>query len=157
MRTATKGPAGPAGLPRQRLLLVDAGLVLAVLLVYLQAIGFGFVKVDDTTYVTGNPHVLGGLSWSGTKWAFSTFEASNWHPLTWISLMADAAIGGRGPRAYHVTNVLLHLASTLLLFHLLAGMTRSVWRSALVAALFAVHPLHVESVAWVAERKDVLS
>ena len=157
MRTATKAPPGRAELPRKPLLLATGGLVLAVVLVYFQATGFSFVKVDDTTYVTGNPHVLGGLTWSGARWALVTFEASNWHPLTWISLMADAEIGGAGPRSYHVTNVLLHLASTLLLFHVLARATRSVWRSALVAALFAVHPLHVESVAWVAERKDVLS
>ncbi len=157
MRTATKASPGPAQLPGKPVLLATAGLVLAVLLVYFQAIGFGFVKVDDTAYVTGNPRVLGGLTGSNIRWAFTTFEASNWHPLTWISLMADADLGGSAPRAYHLTNVLLHLASTLLLFHLLSRTTRSVWRSALVAALFAVHPLHVESVAWVAERKDVLS
>ncbi len=150
------GPASPAP-SRSRFVLIDAGLVLAVLLVYLQAIQFQFVKVDDGSYVTRNPHVLDGLSRSGVAWAFRTFEASNWHPLTWISLMADAELGGADPRVYHGTNVLLHLASTLLLFHLLQGMTRAVWRSALVAGLFAVHPLHVESVAWVAERKDVLS
>ncbi|HEX4824241.1 MAG TPA: tetratricopeptide repeat protein [Candidatus Polarisedimenticolaceae bacterium] len=135
----------------------DFGLTAATVAVYAQTVGFDFAGVDDPTYVTKNPHVLGGLTPGNVAWAFRTFEASNWHPLTWISLMLDATIGGRSPAVFHATNVILHVLATLLLFHVLAAMTRSAARSATVAALFALHPLHVESVAWISERKDVLS
>ena len=107
--------------------------------------------------MTENPQVLGGLTRANVVWAFTTFEASNWHPLTWLSLMVDIELGGPDPRVFHLTNVVLHIANTVLLFHLLVVMTGSRSRGAFVAALFAVHPLHVESVAWIAERKDVLS
>jgi hypothetical protein len=117
----------------------------------------GFVNMDDPLYVSGNPQVLAGLGWPGFVWALTTTSQVNWHPLTWLSLMLDATIGGADPRIYHATNLLLHLASTLLLFAVLARMTGCRLKSAFVAALFAVHPLHVESVAWIAERKDVLS
>src|SRR5262249_17794153 len=91
------------------------------------------------------------------SWALATYHANNWHPLTWISLQLDAQVFGLAPRGYHLTNLLLHTASVLLLFGVLRSMTGAVWRSAFVSALFGVHPLHVESVGWIAERKDVLS
>src|SRR5207249_5072393 len=112
---------------------------------------------DDPLYVTENPHVNQGLTWSGTIWAFSHSHATNWHPLTWLSHSLDVQLFGLRPGAHHLINLLFHAANTLLLFWVLKSMTGALWRSALVAALFAVHPLHVESVAWVAERKDVLS
>jgi tetratricopeptide (TPR) repeat protein len=116
-----------------------------------------FVHYDDPQYVTLNRHVSTGLTWENVGWAFRTGYASNWHPATWISHMLDAELFGLNPRWHHLTNLLLHIANVLLLFLVLTRMTGARWRSALVAALFAVHPLHVQSVAWVAERKDVLS
>jgi protein O-mannosyl-transferase len=101
--------------------------------------------------------VLGGLTWENVSWAFTTFHSANWHPLTWLSLMADATLSGTDPGGFHRTNVLLHLLDTELLFFVFWGMTGGFMESALVAALFGVHPLHVESVAWISERKDVLS
>jgi predicted negative regulator of RcsB-dependent stress response len=117
----------------------------------------GFIDFDDPLYVTENASVLAGLSPAGCVWAFRTTDAANWHPLTWLSLMLDASLGGANPRIYHATNLALHAANALLLFLVLFSMTGCRMRSAVVAALFAVHPLHVESVAWIAERKDVLS
>jgi hypothetical protein len=107
--------------------------------------------------VTNNSHVRQGLSLSGIAWAFSAFHAANWHPLTWLSHMLDASLFGLDPRGHHATSIALHAANTILLYAFLLRATGARWRSALAAALFAVHPLHVESVAWVAERKDVLS
>jgi hypothetical protein len=132
-------------------------LSVATLAVFAQVVGFDFVDYDDNLYVTANPHVQEGLTPAGVRWAFTTFAAANWHPLTWISLMLDWSIGGPGPRVFHLTNLILHLANTLLLFLVLDRMTGRRWPSAVTAALFAIHPLHVESVAWIAERKDVLS
>ena len=140
-----------------RTALIGALLAAAVLIVYGQAAGFDFVNIDDPGYVQNNEHVRAGLTRAGILWAFTATDQANWHPLTWISLMLDATVGGAGPRVFHLTNVALHLLSAWLLFLVLGRMTRAPWRSALVAALFAVHPLHVESVAWIAERKDVLS
>ena len=117
----------------------------------------GFVALDDSTYVTGNAQVQGGLTLEGLGWAFRTAHSANWHPLTWLSHMLDVQLYGLQPAGHHLTNLVLHLAATLLLFLLFSQMTGALWRSALVAALFALHPLHVESVAWVSERKDVLS
>jgi Tfp pilus assembly protein PilF len=125
--------------------------------VFAQTGNHQFINFDDTIYVTNNPHVQGGITADNVAWAFTSTAASNWHPLTWLSHMADVQLFGLNPRGHHLTSVLLHIASTLLLFLLLARLTGSVWRSLFVAALFALHPLHVESVAWVAERKDVLS
>ena len=116
-----------------------------------------FVNFDDTLYVTENTQTQAGLTIEGIRWAFTTYYAANWHPLTWISLMLDGQVYGLNPGGYHRTNLLLHLLSTLLLFHFLNRATHAAGKSLFVAALFAVHPLHVESVAWVAERKDVLS
>lgn len=116
-----------------------------------------FVKYDDAEYVTENPQVAAGLAWRGCQWAFSTFHAGNWHPVTWLSHMLDCRLFGLNPGAHHLTNLFFHVASAILLFLAFKRMT-GVWRqSAFVAALFALHPLHVESVAWVSERKDVLS
>ena len=120
-------------------------------------LGYPFLTYDDQQYVTENPHVQAGLSWSGLVWAFKSFYASNWHPLTWLSHMLDWQIYGSHAWGHHLTNVLLHAANSVLLFLVLRQMTGACWRSACVAALFAWHPLHVQSVAWIAERKDVLS
>jgi len=118
---------------------------------------FQFVSWDDTAYVTENRSVLAGLSWSNVAWAFTTDHGPYWHPLTWLSHMLDVQIYGTNASGHHVTNLLIHIANSILLFWLLRRLTGAEWRSAFVAALFAVHPLHVESVAWIAERKDVLS
>ena len=118
---------------------------------------FDFTNYDDTDYVTYNPAIQKGLTLAGVEWAFKTGHASNWHPLTWISHMADCGLYGLKPGGHHLTNLLFHTANAVLLFLVLLQLTGATWRSALVAALFAWHPLHVESVAWVSERKDVLS
>src|SRR6516165_5561321 len=106
-----------------------------------------FTDLDDNLYVTQNPHVLLGLSIDNARWAFETFHANNWHPLTWLSLQLDAELWGRASFGFHATNVLLHTANVLLLFGWLWRLTGRIGRSTVVAALFAVHPLHVESVA----------
>lgn len=116
-----------------------------------------FVTLDDPNYILDNPQVNQGLNWSGVKWAFTTGHASNWHPLTWVSHMADVEIFGLQSGAHHLVNLMFHLTNTLLLFTFLYRTTGATGRAALVAALFALHPLHVESVAWISERKDVLS
>jgi len=118
---------------------------------------FDFVNFDDQLYVTANPQVRAGLTWAGLVWAFSSSYAANWHPLTWLSHMADVESFGMNAGAHHLVSLAFHLINTLLVWLVLRRLTGSVFRSALVAALFGVHPLHVESVAWVAERKDVLS
>ncbi len=124
---------------------------------FLPMLDNGFVNWDDNTYVYENKHVQSGLTLEGVVWAFSTFECSNWHPLTWLSHMLDVEIYGLKPFGHHLSSLILHLINTLLLFLALRTMTGAFWRSAMAAALFAVHPQHVESVAWIAERKDVLS
>jgi protein O-mannosyl-transferase len=131
-------------------------LALFTLLLYLPVWQHGFIVYDDNLYVTENRMVQHGLSWAGVKWAFATLHASNWHPVTWLSHMLDFELFGANAGAHHLVNVVFHVANTLLLFLLLCRLTVSLWASALVAALFAWHPLHVESVAWIAERKDVL-
>jgi tetratricopeptide (TPR) repeat protein len=149
----------PPGLarPGRTDFLACAGLVAAVLIVYGRAVTFGFAPIDDAYYVWDNPFVKGGLSWAGIKYAFTTNQTANWHPLTWLSLMLDAQFGGAKAGVFHAVNVLLHAANSALLYLVLAAMTGRRGRSAVVAALFALHPLHVESVAWISERKDVLS
>lgn len=136
---------------------VPVFLAMAVLLAYWPVRRLGFVRFDDPTYVTENPHVLRGLTWPGVKWAFTSGYGANWHPLTWLSHMVDVQLYGLSAGGHHVSSVLLHAMSASLLFGVLFRMTGAVWRSAFVAAAFALHPIHVESVAWVAERKDVLS
>jgi tetratricopeptide (TPR) repeat protein len=132
-------------------------LVLGTLAVYLPAAHHGFSLYDDNDYVTDNPMVENGLTWAGIKWAFTTCHASNWHPLTWLSHMADCQFFSLDAGMHHSVNVLFHAANSVLLLLLLMRWTNAVWPGAFAAALFAWHPLHVESVAWVAERKDVLS
>ncbi len=137
--------------------LVALLLALTTLLVFLPAGGFQFVNFDDTDYITDNPVVKHGLTPAGLAWAFSGYHVSNWHPVTWLSHMMDCSLFGVNAGAHHFVNVLFHAANTALLFTLLWRLTQRLWPSALVAALFAWHPLHVESVAWISERKDVLS
>ena len=116
-----------------------------------------FIDFDDDLYVWANPYVRAGVNSESLGWAFTATEGGNWHPLTWLSHMVDCHLFGLNPGAHHLINVLFHAANTVLLFLVLRRMTRTLWRSAAVAALFAFHPLHVESVAWISERKDVLS
>jgi tetratricopeptide (TPR) repeat protein len=132
-------------------------LIAIVFLVFGQTVRHPFVNYDDNIYFSANPQIQVGLTGNGVIWAFRTGHGSNWHPLTWLSLMLDAQLFGTGPTGPHLTNVLLHAANTVLLFLLLGRLTGALWSSAFLAAIFASHPLHVESVAWVAERKDVLS
>jgi tetratricopeptide (TPR) repeat protein len=132
-------------------------LAFATIAVYWPVTHFDFINLDDRDYVSRNPVVAQGLNWRGMQWAFQTGHAANWHPLTWLSHMLDVQLFGMNPGAHHRTNVFFHAANTVLLFLVLRRMTNGFWQSMFVAALFAVHPLHVESVAWIAERKDVLS
>jgi tetratricopeptide (TPR) repeat protein len=133
-------------------------LVAAVAAVYLPVGGQDFFVFDDREYVWGNPHVLGGVTGESLRWAFtSAGYAANWHPLTWLSHMADVELFGVDPGAHHLVNRGVHALSAVLLLVLLAGLTGTLWPALLAAILFALHPLHVESVAWISERKDVLS
>ena len=153
----TKAVTSIAAQPRSALWLMATLLVLATIALYWPVTGYDFIVVDDPDYVAANPHVLGGLTWENICWAFTSLGIGLWHPLTWISHMLDCECFGLRPGLHHLTSLLLHAANTALLFVVLRTMTGALWRSAAVAALFALHPLHVESVAWVAERKDVLS
>lgn len=134
-----------------------AALAVATLAIYGQVISHQFINLDDDLYIRDNPMVIGGLTPKGVAWAFTTFHSANWHPLTWLSHMVDGQLFGRNAGGHLVVNALVHLSNTLLLFVFLKRVTGASWRSAIVAALFALHPLHVESVAWAAERKDLLS
>ena len=125
--------------------------------VFGQTLRHEFVDFDDNDYVYENPVVARGLTLKGIVWAFTRVHSANWHPLTWLSHMLDCQLYGLHPGGHHLTNVLLHTATVIALFLVLRQMTGALWRSAFVAAVFAIHPLRVESVAWVAERKDVLS
>lgn len=140
-----------------RFYLISALLILATLAVYWQVVDFDFTNFDDDVYVYENPAMQAGLVPSTIRWALTTTHTSLWQPVVWISYLIDTEINGIDPQIFHVVNVLFHLANTLLLFFLLSRITGFKWRSAFIAALFAIHPLHVESVAWVAERKDVVS
>ncbi len=169
---APTGGTGTPARPRRAGFLAGVSLLLLTACAY-GRIGFEdfhFINVDDESYVTDNPHVRSGLSGANAVWALTAFHAGNWHPLTWLSLQLDAQLFGLNPRAFHVVNVALHAVNAVLLFVVLWTLTGTrftsptrergndtFWRSAAVAAFFAVHPLHVESVAWVAERKDLLS
>ena len=132
-------------------------LIFAIIIAYGQMRNFDFVGFDDQVYVTENSHVQAGITLKGVVWAFTTNQDANWFPVTWLSHMLDYELYGLNPMGHHWTNLQLHIANTLLLYFVLQLMTGALWQSAFVAALFALHPLHVESVAWVAERKDVLS
>ncbi len=142
---------------KKYVLLICAGLVLATVVAYEQLYNNDFVDYDDDMYVTENPHVKTGITGESIRWAFTTGHAYNWHPLTWLSHMLDCQLFGSRPGWHHLTNLLLHIINTLLLFGVLKRMTGALWASGFVAAAFVLHPLHVESVAWIAERKDVLS
>ena len=136
---------------------IITALSLLIFLAYWPVLSCDFINYDDPFYVTSNSHVKAGLSLDSIRWAFTTFFFYNWHPLTWISHMLDVQLFGLNPLGHHLTSLLLHIANSLLLFILFRKMTGSTWKSASVAFLFALHPLHVQSVAWVTERKDVLS
>ncbi|MDI6743087.1 MAG: tetratricopeptide repeat protein [Smithella sp.] len=138
--------------------IVYSFLAVAVIIVYIQVSQFDFINIDDDVYVINNRYIQSGITLEGVQWAFKSAEVNNfWYPLTLLSLMFDHQLHGLKAGGYHVHNLILHLLSTFLLFWLFQRMTGAVWRSAFVAAFFALHPLHVESVAWVTERKDVLS
>ena len=142
---------------RKFFLLACLVLALGTLVLYSPVAQFSFVDFDDDEYVSENPVTQAGLTWQGLQWAFNGIHVGNWHPLSWLSHELDCQLFGLHAGAHHLVNVAFHIANTLLLFALLRGLTGAAGRSAFVAALFAWHPLHVESVAWVAERKDVLS
>ena len=142
---------------RPSALLVRLALIVLTLAVFSGLTGHPFIAYDDDVYVVHNPHVNTGISLENLGWAFTTTRSSHWHPMTWISHMIDCELFGLDPAGHHLSSLLLHIANVLLLFGLLFRTTGALWRSALAAALFAVHPLHVEPVAWVASRKDLLS
>jgi Flp pilus assembly protein TadD len=168
-RAASSGSTGPARQPdaaraeappssaRRSSILIGGALVLAVLGAFGRTLHHDFVNLDDGPYVLDNPWVNTGLNWRGIAWAFTHSASANWHPLTWISHMLDCQWFGVASAGHHLISVLLHAAVAVVLFSCLRQMTGALWRSAFAAALFAVHPLRAESVAWVAERKDVLS
>ncbi len=155
-RGAGTAPGGPAAWGRPEILALAFLVVLTIGTLW-PVLRSGFVLYDDDQYVTANDWVRRGLAWDGVRWALTASQAANWHPLTWISHMTDVSVFGLNPHGHHATNLLLHGVNVLLLFLLCRSLTREVWPSAWVAAAFAVHPAHVESVAWIAERKDVLS
>jgi len=151
-------PSATGGLNDRRMVLgVCIFLAVIVWVVFGQTLHHEFVNFDDDYYVYENPEVAHGLTLPGIVWTFTHVYANNWHPLTWISHMLDCQFYGLNPGGHHLTNILLHTTAVILLFLILRQMTGALWRSAFVAAVFAIHPLRVESVAWVAERKDVLS
>ena len=137
--------------------LISLFLFVGCVIIYWQTRTFEFINFDDNLYVYQNPNVSGGLSWENFKWALTAFHAANWLPLTWLSHQFDASIFGGNAGYHHLTNLFWHTLNAIFLFFTLRKLTASTWRSAIVAAIFAFHPTHVESVAWVAERKDVLS
>ncbi|HEV3271018.1 MAG TPA: tetratricopeptide repeat protein [Candidatus Methylacidiphilales bacterium] len=156
-KTAHAAPSPFRLTPQTVRLLLCAGLIASVAIVYAQVYSFDFFSDDDPQYITHNPDVKSGLSWHGLWWACTTEWAGNWQPLTWLSYQIDYQLWGPAAGPYHITNLLFHAANSVLLFLALQRMTGAMGRSALAAGLFALHPLHVESVAWIAERKDVLS
>jgi protein O-mannosyl-transferase len=145
--------------PRFPLWLMAGLLALVTIALYWPATGYDFVNYDDPDYVTTNPHVQGGLTWAGLAWAFGRVhgEGTYWHPLSWVSHMVDCQLYGLRPWGHHLTNVLFHAANAVLVFLVFRRMTGAFWRCLMLAALFAVHPLQVDSVAWVTERKNLLS
>jgi len=152
-------PAGAfiSHVPQKRRLILCLLLALATLVLYEPVTRAPFLNYDDVVYITDNPQVRAALSWNTLLWAFRTPKALDWHPITWLSYALDYQIFGLNPAGYHTTNVLLHAANAVLLFLILESATGMAWRSLAVAALFALHPINVESVAWIAERKNVLS
>ena len=138
-------------------ILICIALVTVTFAVYWQVGNHEFLSFDDDIYIARNVHIYERLTTTDIVWAFTSVEKCNWHPITWLSHMLDGQLFGMNPRGHHLTNVSIHCLATLLLFFLLIRLTDGLWQSAFVAAMFALHPLHVESVAWAAERKDVLS
>ncbi|WP_029247726.1 tetratricopeptide repeat protein [Schlesneria paludicola] len=164
MNPQLEQPVDRSSLPAQRAphalrrhLGLVIGLALLTLVAYGGVLGNGFVQFDDPRYVTENPNVLNGLTWKGWNYAWTTFDTGNWLPLTWLSLQLDATLYASNPAGFHATNLVIHLVNGCLLYIVLSRTTGRMTRSAIVAAFFLTHPLHVESVAWVSERKDVLS
>src|SRR5467141_2153584 len=160
-RTAAKGRSA---VPRSRAttfgrpdLLILLGLAVMTFAIYAQVIGHQFITLDDDGYIKENAMVNRGVTLAGVAWAFTAFDQGNWHPLTWIAHMIDSQLFGMNAGGHLLVNALIHVANTLLVFWFLLRTTHARWPSALVATLFALHPLHVESVAWAAERKDTLS
>jgi Flp pilus assembly protein TadD len=144
-------------IPPKYTILICVALTLTTVAVFYQVHGFTFISYDDNVYVYDNPNIQSGFTADSIKWAFAAGRSGNWLPLTWLSYMLDWELWGSNSAGYHITNLIFHIANTLLLFIVLVQMTKALWQSVFVAALFALHPLHVESVAWIAERKDVLS
>src|SRR5438093_544010 len=136
---------------------IAAALAILTLSIYAPVVGHQFINLDDYLYICENPMVNRGLSLAGIGWAFTTFHAANWHPLTWIAHMIDSQIFGMNAGAHLIVSAAIHAANALLVFWLFRHATGALWPSALVAAFFALHPSHVESVAWAAERKDILA
>ena len=137
--------------------LIFGALAIACLVIYGRTIGFDFINLDDHSYVYLNDVVLSGINSESIKWSFAAFHSSNWHPLTWLSHALDVQLFGLNAGAHHAVNVILHLVNSCLVFIVFRTFTGAIWKSALIAMLFAIHPAHVESVAWISERKDVLS
>ena len=131
--------------------------MVATFCIYSQVQGHEFINYDDDLYITNNLNVQAGLTSESVEWAFTTFAAGNWSPVTWLSHMLDYQLYGLHPKGHYLTNLFLHISSVLILFIVLLRMTGALWKSGFVAAMFALHPLNVESVAWIAERKNVLS
>jgi tetratricopeptide (TPR) repeat protein len=138
-------------------LFLALGLVIGCLVIFGRTMGFDFINIDDSGYIYENTMLGTGLSWDSFKWAFTTFSQANWHPLTWLSYLTEVTLWGSKPGTFHLVNALFHAVNSALLYVVLKQLTGSTWRSATVSGLFAFHPAHVESVAWIAERKDVLS
>src|SRR6266567_9504974 len=155
-RPAASGNRTSALFGRMNFLIAGA-LAVTTFAIYAQVVGHQFITLDDPTYIHENSMVNRGVTRAGLAWAFTTFYATNWHPLTWISHMIDCQFFGTNAGRHLLVNALIHVANTLLVFWFLLRTTHARWPSALVAALFALHPLHVESVAWASERKDTLS
>jgi protein O-mannosyl-transferase len=156
-RATTTAPPGLFSSPEKRTVVLCLLLVAATLAVYNPVNRNAFVNFDDDQYITHNPHIVAGLSWDTVKWAFSNYYEANWHPLTWLSHALDCQLFGLNPVGHHYMNVFLHAVNAMLLFWVLQSATGKTWPSWMVAALFALHPVNVESVAWASERKNVLS
>ena len=142
---------------KNRILTICIFLTVATLVAFWRLNYCAFIALDDGLYITKNTHIMNGITWEAVRWAFTAGYAGNWHPVTWMSHMVDVQLFGLNPHRLHLTNLLFHIANSLLLFFVLYRMTKAPWKCAFIAALFALHPLHVESVAWITERKDVLS
>lgn len=140
----------------QKLTILAASLLVVTCYAFFPSIGYNFISLDDPLYVTANPHVRTGLSWENIRWAFMTLDGGLWHPLTWLSHMLDCQLFGLRAYGHHLTSLLIHVTSSIILFITLFRISSAIWRSCLVAALFALHPLHVETVVWISDRKDVL-